>query len=141
MENLTKENFFNEIEARYPKAIKAFSEWIDEYKNSVIWEVLFNHNPHFYQTKQHAEINASSNWQAPKFHDLPYELQVGIIMRFISETVAGEAGKVFKELYTFELIQTFRETFDWIEKGKVDVTDLQEQDLKDIKEKGIGHNG
>ena len=115
MNNLNKENFFNEIEAKYPEAMNEFQQWINDYKFSVVWDCLFNHNPHFFQTKQHADISISSNWPAPKFHDLPYEMQVGIIMRFISEKVGGAPGHMFKELYTTELIQAFRETFDHLE--------------------------
>jgi hypothetical protein len=58
IQNLTKENFWNRMMEQYPNATKKFCDWIDEYKVSVNWAILFG-----------AKI---------KFHDLPYEMQVGI---------------------------------------------------------------
>lgn len=69
MENLNKENFWNEMDARYPAAMHVFKGWIDMYKKEVKWDELFGEDL----------------LEPVKFHDLPYEMQIGIILRFISE--------------------------------------------------------
>lgn len=77
MKGLTKENFFNEISDKYPLAHAFFLSWIDEQKEKLNYKILFN---------------SDSNWQdmygknarAPKFHDLPFELQFGFIVKFLS---------------------------------------------------------
>jgi len=62
MEQLTKENFFNQLYQDYPNAMKEFCDWIDQYKLKVNW------------TKFIPEA---------KFHDIPYEMQMGIWFGFI----------------------------------------------------------
>lgn len=76
MENLNKDNFWNEIEQKYPVQFKYFSEWIDNYKESVGWDSLFGNNIDAVHYKQH-QI---------KFHDIPLEMQLGVILRFAGET-------------------------------------------------------
>jgi hypothetical protein len=61
MENLTKENFFNEMQKKYPKAMDIFCKWIDEYKKRVEWDCPL------------------------KYHDLPLAMQAGIWSVFILE--------------------------------------------------------
>lgn len=70
MENLGKENFWNEMMERCPKAVDVFCKWIDGYKKKVGWTKLFG--------------------ASVKFHDVPYEMQMGIMNRFFIETYAGE---------------------------------------------------
>lgn len=62
--NLDK-NFFDEIKESCPKAHERFLRWIDEYKARVGWPNLFT--------------------AGVKFHDLPYEMQTGILERFDDE--------------------------------------------------------
>jgi hypothetical protein len=74
--NLNKENFWNPLMVKCPYAVGLFCEWIDEYKKKVNWNKLFN---------------SDSDWQdmygknapAPKFHDIPFSMQVGIIELFM----------------------------------------------------------
>lgn len=61
MENLNKENFWNALHDQYPEAVERFCKWIDDYKKEVGWSDLF---------------------QGQKFHDIPFEMQNGIIARF-----------------------------------------------------------
>lgn len=78
MENLNKENTWAELKIQFPKEIKDFFDWIDEYKIAIDWKALFN---------------SASEWQdmhgknapAPKFHDIPFEMQMGIIIAYFSE--------------------------------------------------------
>lgn len=68
---LTKENFWNEIMNQYPNATKCFCDWIDEYKKAANWSQLFNESCH-----------AAGK---PKFHDIPYDMQVGIWIKFATD--------------------------------------------------------
>jgi hypothetical protein len=68
MENLTKENFWNEMKEKYPQAMERFCEWIDDYKRQVEWKKLFN-----------------TTYYPWKFHDLPLAMQFGIWRQFIAE--------------------------------------------------------
>jgi len=70
MDNLGKENFWNEMKDKYPYSVDVFCKWIDGYKNKVGWANIFG--------------------PKVKFHDIPYEMQMGIMNRFFIETYAGE---------------------------------------------------
>lgn len=75
MKGLTKENFFNPLMEKYPKAVQAFCDWIDGYKLAVDWRGMFREIP-------------TAGWVHPqpvKFHDLPFEMQSGVIERFFDE--------------------------------------------------------
>lgn len=89
MDNLGKENFWNEIHERFPNVVDLFCRWIDDYKKEVEWTRLFA--------------------TGIKFHDIPYELQMGIMNRFFIESFAGkeEFNLPSKaEAYRNEMIQT-----------------------------------
>lgn len=74
--NLTKENFWNELQEKCPAQMKVFCDWIDKYKLANEWAQLFNYgSPHY----------AKMGWHTPKFHDLPFAMQVGIFLQFVSE--------------------------------------------------------
>jgi len=79
MENLTKENFWNEMQQKYPLAMKDFCNWIDEYKKTNNWKKLFNDTYHQTNVKRagNGEI-CSIDFSTPKFHDLPIAMQMGI---------------------------------------------------------------
>lgn len=64
-ENINKENFFNGMMEKYPKATQQFCDWVDKYKDEVNW------NFHFHEDA--------------KFHTIPVEMQKGIIHRFVKE--------------------------------------------------------
>jgi hypothetical protein len=73
MENLNKENFWNELRELYPEAVDHFCKWIDEYKKEVKWLDLFA--------------------DGIKFHDIPFDMQNGIIARFELELFNNGNGK------------------------------------------------
>lgn len=116
---LTKENCFDAIEAKYPKAMKAFKEWLDKYKESVEWEKLFNYGHPAY---------AKQGWHNPKFHDLPFELQLGILFRWGSE--ATNETQMFTDL-KLDIISGMNDVFDEVEElhNASDDFDLQD-DIK-----------
>ena len=96
--NLNKTNFFTEdLRARYPVAMKTFAEWIDQYKIAMEWNVIFNDQ----------EDYTGTPGGAPKFHDLPFEMQVGILVRFIDEHNPSDLSlHYFQEYYTQDLTDT-----------------------------------
>lgn len=83
MENLNKENFFDRMTALYPGGMQVFHGYVDAYKKQVNWDDLFNSN------YQNAE---GKNAPAPKFHEIPYEMQIGILLKFVSEVFQDEEG-------------------------------------------------
>lgn len=85
---LTKENFFNEMMEQFPNATKLFCDWIDEYKKMVNWNKLFNdtYSQNNIKRASNGEI-CSIDFSAPKFHELPYDIQAGIWIRFAHDTL------------------------------------------------------
>lgn len=72
--NLTKENFFDDLRTKCPLAVEDFCKWIDNYKVLVGWDKIF-------------QCNAGTG-QVLKLHELPLELQTGVIGRYIVERMA-----------------------------------------------------
>lgn len=62
---LTKENYFDKLYSKYPKAMGIFCDWIDEYKSNVGWGSYINNGL--------------------KFHDLPLDFQRGILYKFMQQ--------------------------------------------------------
>lgn len=57
--------FWKSMHQKYPDIMKHFGQWIDEYKKEVKWSQLFI--------------------TGVKFHDLPIELQQGVLVRYNKE--------------------------------------------------------
>lgn len=102
MNNLNKENFFDAMSEKYPKAMYNFCNWIDGYKAENNWDRLFNAG----------KLNPGGETlvtHAPKFHDLPYEMQFGILIRYCTETFAEEGNWIdlneMRELFESCLIE------------------------------------
>lgn len=74
MENLNKENFWNELFEKYPKGVQVFCDWIDEYKKENNWDDLFG-NKKISQREHY--------WANIKFHHLPYAMQIGLWIEFV----------------------------------------------------------
>lgn len=74
-ENLTKENFWNGIKEKYPKASKEFCDWVDAYKEENNWDSLFN--------SDYVPAFQEPTCPAPKYHDLPIAMQFGIFVQFV----------------------------------------------------------
>ena len=83
-ENFNKENFWNEMQQRYPLAMKEFCVWIDIYKEKNKWEDLFNdsYSKTNYQYASNGEVT-SIDFAFPKFHDLPLAMQMGIWKHYV----------------------------------------------------------
>ena len=95
MENLGKENFWNEMKERYPKAVDVFCKWIDGYMN-------------------HAEEHMNLLMEDIEFYDLPYEMQMGIMNMFFIETYAGEEEYVrnCQSRYKEEMVKSLNQLND-----------------------------
>jgi hypothetical protein len=97
MESLTKENFWDEMEQKYPKAMKHFKEWVDRYKIENNWDYLFNAN--YNKEPWSNYIGGPETTEAPKYHELPIAMQFGIFLEWyftcskrysrISKTLSG----------------------------------------------------
>lgn len=70
MMNLNKEKFWTPLMEKYPEAVEHFCKWIDEYKKEIGWDSIFK--------------------EGVKFHDLPYDMQNGILARFDLEKFNGK---------------------------------------------------
>lgn len=80
METLTKENFWDEMSQKYPKAMKHFGEWIDQYKSEHDWDELFRGNKVF------GEHTYYRSKPSPKYHELPIAMQFGIFIEWANTT-------------------------------------------------------
>lgn len=67
MSNLNLENFWNPQKENTPLAVEYFCGWIDGYKKNVGWRLLFR--------------------DGIKFHDIPLELQIGILRKYIHSCI------------------------------------------------------
>lgn len=74
MKNLSKENFWNKLQEKYPLGMKIFCDWIDEYKKRNNWDLLFCNS-----------YLKARNLNQTKFHDIPYAMQIGIWIEFVCE--------------------------------------------------------
>lgn len=92
-ENLTLENFWNALYEKFPKGCKVFCDWIDAYKEKYNWAKLFNIGSPHYQ---------KMGWHTPKFHDLPFAMQLGIWMEFAYEHGKDEDESI-SEFFEFDL--------------------------------------
>lgn len=83
-QNLTKENFWDEMMTKYPVAMDDFCKFIDEYMVKNNWSRLFN--PAYREThiSGHAETLLTAK-SAPKYHDLPLAMQTGIFFEFMGD--------------------------------------------------------
>lgn len=101
MEKLTKENFWDELQEKYPIEFQKFNDWIDNYKKDNNWDSLFK------KDFKIGKIEYAANGEMtrmellrPKYHDLPKAMQIGIFMEFASQA---------KEVYGIDDIQLLPE--------------------------------
>lgn len=88
MQNLNKENFWNALLEKYPEAVELFCKWIDKYKAEVGWDELFN------------QAGLPNEDKPVRFHNIPFEMQNGILARFDIECyngiLTGKGSKVYE---------------------------------------------
>lgn len=103
MENLNKHNFWDDIFKKYPDACKLFCDWIDKYKKEIGWDELFANI-----------VQRDSAYRTPKFHEVPFEFQNGIIARFDIECFNGlltGKGKFVYEKNRDDYVKGFTDLF------------------------------
>ncbi len=100
MDNLNKENYFDDLTEKYPYAMLNFLSWIDEYKKAINWRRLFNPRFRTERISGHGFTALDKEYE-PKFHDLPYEMQFGIMLKFVTDKFEEEGidAPEFKELF------------------------------------------
>lgn len=86
--NLNKANFWDALMIKYPTAVKNFCDWIDQYKKDVNWDEVFNANRPIAKWDGKEGYMSDKSTVAPKFHDIPLEMQYGILLKY-----AGDIGK------------------------------------------------
>lgn len=109
MENLSKENFWKELEKKYPQAVELFYKWIDKYKEEVGWDRLFSNGQYFMEAD-----GTGGHRIETKFHDIPFEMQNGVLARFDIECFHGVItgkGKAFYESQRDHYVKGFEELF------------------------------
>jgi hypothetical protein len=74
--NFSQQDLWKDIEKKYPEVLEKFRTWIDQYKVEIGWDLIFKNN--------------SGTGQSVKFHEIPLDLAVGVIERFLKETQVGK---------------------------------------------------
>jgi hypothetical protein len=97
-ENLTKENFWNRMMSEYPNATNAFCKWVDEYKEATDWKKIFG------ETTRPDYV-----FVAPKFHDLPYAMQVGIWIEYVCQL--GGCQWEIEDMFAYDLPEDIEGVF------------------------------
>lgn len=76
IQKLTKEEFWDTIKEKYPKAFEHFHEWLTKYKEEVyypVFDVNYSYNKNF---------NLVIGKNCPKYHELPVAMQFGIFTEY-----------------------------------------------------------
>lgn len=88
--------FWDEMKQLFPKQMNLFLPWINEYKKSNDWDQLFN---------EHEETGiVKLKYEAPKYHDLPEAMQIGIFLQFVAEINQWETQEI-----GLHIIKSFRD--------------------------------
>jgi len=83
MENLSKENTWNDIKQNYRVAFDNFQEWLNNYKEENDWDELFKNQ--FFRASKENQVS---------FYDIPLDMQIGILMRFFNENLIFPVGNL-----------------------------------------------
>ncbi len=82
-ETLTKENFWDAIEAQYPKAFKIFHDWLTTYKEENGFP--YHRKELLYEGKYGRDDTYTI--VTMKYHELPIAMQYGIFFQWYFECV------------------------------------------------------
>lgn len=108
---LTKQNFWDALEEKFPLAIAEFKTWIDEYKKKVNWDGLFK------VVADTHEGYPAEMYKQVKYHELPDAMQVGIWLQFCSEQPEKTRDIAIDN---FDLRADMEGFFEWINAGRPD---------------------
>lgn len=121
--NLNKENFWNEVYKKYPKGVQVFCDWIDNYKKQNDWNKLFRAEVSVSQPKSFVHVRTD----APKFHDLPRAMQIGIMIEFICLYPSVHEWEI-DDVYSYDWENSISKFFKLIH----DHDDLREDFISEI---------
>ncbi len=111
---MTKETFWNEIEQRWNGEFQLFAQWLDEYKKQNNWDDLFNGGIEYFRRAYDGNgyDPTGGKSEAPKFHDLPDAMQLGIFVQYTTEQSHSSGSFVIEEGDTMdEIIANIKEWF------------------------------
>jgi len=118
VDNLNKDNFWDYAEQICPLTTKKFREWIDCYKRESFvtpgivglpekWDVIRLG----VECRDNNSITVTTVPSSLKFHDLPIEMQIGILYRFFYDTLTNNG----KGSIHFRFGAAVFAPFQWIE--------------------------
>jgi len=102
MSDSDSKKYWDAVKETCPDAFLIFSRWIDEYKESVGWNFLFSSYKEGKETKS-----------LIKFHDLPYEMQIGVLLRFFMETAHPDDNWFLPHLTEDSTMNDLGDPFDY----------------------------
>lgn len=105
---LTKENFWNGMNEKYPLAMRVFCDWIDKYKKAVEWDNLFNDSLFicYLAWEPFPQVKLS---KSPKFHEIPGAMQLGIWIEFVRDQ--GGCSWEIDDMFSFDLSEEIEHYF------------------------------
>lgn len=120
METLTKKDFWKPIERLYPEAFAVFSKWVDEYKIKNNWDTLFNAGiwHHRKKREENTIIGHYGHSAAPKFHDLPKAMQMGMFLEFCEDQLDKGELETTERFTPDDIVTVFRDTNDFFKHQK-----------------------
>ncbi len=93
MENLSKENYWNDLMERFPSSVKEFGDWFDKWKVQY-WNRFFDER--FYEfTLDH----------------FPFEMQYGIIFKYFRDEKGMDSIFSFSMVQDWEIKDVITELF------------------------------
>lgn len=114
-QNLTKENFWDDVAIRFPKAFYVFTQWLDEWKNT-------------YGTNNWVDFSIPVEPKDIKFHDYPYAMQLGIMIEFMVDkryinclSVTGQFMYYTDGIFLKVLVETVFEAIERNDRTPFDV--------------------
>jgi hypothetical protein len=102
MKDLTMKDF-SILGEKWPEGLKVFTDWINQYKIENNWMGLFNDSEGLSVATYEG---VSVERKAPKYHDLPGAMQLGIFVEFMQDRGGCE---YVCDLFTLDLYEELEE--------------------------------
>lgn len=132
---LTKKEFWDKLYEQYPDGVEVFCKWIDEYKKRVGWNSLFNEGHKLFSRAGDGNGYDPTGGvtKAPKFHDMPDSMQLGVLLEFALQydAVTGHEWDI-DDLFGYDFVKSHTEFFKLLHEDD----DCREQFIHTLKERG-----
>lgn len=104
MENLNNLNTWDELRVQFPSATRILSIFIEQRRGALQWTRTFNPKYFSVHVSGHAETRITND-SHPKFEDLPFDLQVGVLIAFLrdNELLSTKLGKACESIQLFKI--------------------------------------